>query len=155
MAASPVGRLVVGVTDQGAICRLSFVSGAVGDDIALWQAEWPQCVFTRTAKVMDLRDQKIVLVGTAFQHTVWRAIAAIPAGQVATYGDIARRINNPKAVRAVGTACGANPVPYLIPCHRVVAANGLGGFSSGLDLKKKLLTAEGYRVSDKDTDREG
>jgi O-6-methylguanine DNA methyltransferase len=61
-----------------------------------------------------------------------------------TYGDVAARIGNPKAVRAVGTACGANPVPFVVPCHRVVGANSLGGFSSGIELKKMLLKKEGY-----------
>jgi len=67
----------------------------------------------------------------------------IPKGQVMTYGAIACRIGSAKAVRAVGSACGKNPVPYLVPCHRILASKGLGGFSSGLDMKKKLLKAEG------------
>jgi O-6-methylguanine DNA methyltransferase len=82
-------------------------------------------------------------VGTDFQQQVWRAIAAIPSGQTRTYGELAEAIGRPRAVRAVGTACGRNPLPLFIPCHRVVAASGgLGGFSAGLAWKLLLLRAE-------------
>lgn len=83
---------------------------------------------------------------TPFQQQVLRAALQIPRGQVYTYADIARKIGNPKAVRAVGQALGRNPVPIVIPCHRVVAANGkLGGYSGGggLATKRKLLVLEG------------
>ena len=81
--------------------------------------------------------------GTEFQQSVWRELQKISAGQTKSYGDIARLIRKPKAVRAVGGACGANPTPVLIPCHRVLAANGrLGGFSGGLEWKRKLLAGE-------------
>ncbi len=80
---------------------------------------------------------------TDFQRAVWRALQKIPRGQTRSYGEIARSIGKPKAARAVGAACGANPVIVLVPCHRVIAANGkLGGFSCGLSLKKKLLGME-------------
>jgi len=81
-------------------------------------------------------------MGTAFQCAVWRALAKIPSGQTKSYGALARQIGRPKAFRAVGGACGANPVPFFIPCHRVVAANGLGGFSAGINIKKTLLKKE-------------
>lgn len=83
---------------------------------------------------------------TPFQQQVLHAALQIPRGQVYTYADIARKIGNPKAVRAVGQALGRNPVPIVIPCHRVVAANGkLGGYSGGggLATKRKLLVMEG------------
>ena len=81
--------------------------------------------------------------GTAFQQSLWRELLKIAIGETKSYGDIARLIRQPKAVRAVGGACGANPIPVLIPCHRVLAANGrLGGFSGGLDWKRKLLARE-------------
>jgi O-6-methylguanine DNA methyltransferase len=81
--------------------------------------------------------------GTAFQRRVWAALQAIPAGKTETYARLAATLKNPKAARAVGGACGANPVPLLIPCHRVVAAHGgLGGFSGGLHWKRKLLGRE-------------
>jgi len=81
--------------------------------------------------------------GTAFQMAVWGKLKKIPQGQTLTYGEIAAAIGHPKAVRAVGSACGANPLPVFIPCHRVVAANGLGGFGSGLPWKILLLKMEG------------
>jgi O-6-methylguanine DNA methyltransferase len=81
--------------------------------------------------------------GTAFQRRVWAALRAIPAGKTVTYAGLAASLKRPKAARAVGGACGANPAPLLIPCHRVVAAHGgLGGFSGGLDWKRKLLGRE-------------
>ncbi len=82
--------------------------------------------------------------GTPFQRTVWQAIAAIPCGETSTYGELATIIHHPGAARAVGAACGANPVPLLIPCHRVKAkGGGLGGFGGGLELKQWLLDHEG------------
>ena len=82
--------------------------------------------------------------GTEFQQSVWRELHRISPGKTKSYGEIAGLIRKPKAVRAVGGACGANPIPVLIPCHRVLAANGkLGGFSGGLDWKRKLLALEG------------
>ncbi len=81
--------------------------------------------------------------GTDFQKSVWRELKKIPRGQTRTYGEIAAAIGKPKAVRAVGSACGANPLPVFIPCHRVVAKNGSGGFGSGLPWKILLLKTEG------------
>lgn len=80
--------------------------------------------------------------GTEFQRAVWKEMLKIPRGQTRTYGEIAAAIGRPNAVRAVGSACGANPIPLFIPCHRVVAKNGLGGFGSGLPWKKLLLEME-------------
>ena len=84
------------------------------------------------------------LTGTEFQKEVWREMKKIPRGEMRTYGEIAEAIGRPNAVRAVGSACGANPVPLFIPCHRVVAQNGLGGFGAGLPWKKLLLELEGW-----------
>jgi len=82
--------------------------------------------------------------GTEFQRCVWNALRKIPSGQTKSYAQVAQSIGRPEAVRAVGQACGANPIPVVIPCHRVLAAGGrLGGFSSGLDWKRKLLAREG------------
>ena len=80
--------------------------------------------------------------GTEFQKSVWREMRKIPPGRTKSYGEVAAAIGKPKAVRAVGGACGANPIPVLVPCHRVLAANGIGGFGGGLDWKRKLLTRE-------------
>jgi AraC family transcriptional regulator of adaptative response/methylated-DNA-[protein]-cysteine methyltransferase len=84
---------------------------------------------------------------TAFRRRVWEALRRIPAGQTRSYGEIAMEVGAPGAARAVGTACAENPVPIVVPCHRVVAANGkLGGYSGGLARKRQLLAAEGARV---------
>ncbi|HSH93691.1 MAG TPA: methylated-DNA--[protein]-cysteine S-methyltransferase [Roseimicrobium sp.] len=82
--------------------------------------------------------------GSEFQQEVWLAMLEIPMGQTRSYGELAKKIGRPKAVRALGGACGANPIPVLIPCHRVLAAQGsIGGFSGGLDWKRLLLGREG------------
>jgi O-6-methylguanine DNA methyltransferase len=85
--------------------------------------------------------------GTDFQRAVWRAMREISTGQTRTYGELARVIGRPRAVRAVGGACGANPIPLLVPCHRVLAAGGkLGGFSGGLKWKRRLLACEHVKL---------
>ena len=85
--------------------------------------------------------------GTPFQQNVWRALQTIPRGETRSYAWVAKKIGKPKAIRAVGAACGANPVPIIVPCHRVIASDGsLGGFGGGLALKKRLLALEGVRL---------
>ena len=83
------------------------------------------------------------LIASPFHLKVLNEVARIPFGETRTYGEIARALKNPKAVRAVGTANAKNPIPIVIPCHRVVASNGLGGYGGGLDMKKYLLCLEG------------
>lgn len=81
--------------------------------------------------------------GTDFQRSVWEALLQIPYGKTTTYSQVAVSIDRPKAIRAAGTAIGKNPIPIIIPCHRVIATNGgLGGFAWGLEVKKKLLDRE-------------
>ena len=89
--------------------------------------------FTVTLEDVDATD---------FQREVWDALAAIPYGEVRTYGDVARAIGRPRATRAVGQANHVNPWPIIVPCHRVVAANGLGGYGGGLAVKEFLLALE-------------
>jgi|WetSurMetagenome_2_1015567.scaffolds.fasta_scaffold167245_1 methylated-DNA-[protein]-cysteine S-methyltransferase len=85
----------------------------------------------------------VVAEGTAFQKAVWTELRRIPYGSRCTYGEIAARLGRPRGARAVGAACGANPVPILVPCHRVVAAEGaLGGFGAGVGVKQTLLDLE-------------
>lgn len=82
--------------------------------------------------------------GTEFQRKVWRVLMTIPRGETRSYGWVAKKIGKPGASRAVGTACGANPVPVIVPCHRVIAGDGsLGGFGGGLPMKRRLLKVEG------------
>ncbi|MDR1207522.1 MAG: methylated-DNA--[protein]-cysteine S-methyltransferase [Rickettsiales bacterium] len=88
-------------------------------------------------------DLALTPAGTPFQMDVWRALLKIPFGKTCSYKDIAVAVGRPKAVRAVGNAVGKNPIPIIIPCHRVIASDdGIGGFSLGLPLKRKLLKLE-------------
>jgi O-6-methylguanine DNA methyltransferase len=112
---------------------------------------WHRMTAAALKDILAGRDPKhfppLAPVGTAFQQCVWKALRKISRGQTKSYGEIAEAIGKPKAVRAVGGACGANPIPVLVPCHRVVAANRkLGGFSGGLIRKRDLLAREGVRL---------
>ncbi len=84
--------------------------------------------------------------GTDFQKRIWKAMRSIPWGRTTTYGELAAKAGLPKAVRATGSACGANPITIINPCHRVLSAGGLGGFGSGLGWKRRLLQLEGHRA---------
>jgi methylated-DNA-[protein]-cysteine S-methyltransferase len=93
-------------------------------------------------------DLPLTLEGTEFQRRVWTSLLAIPYGETISYAELAQRIGNPKAVRAVGLANGSNPIPIIIPCHRVIGSNGsLTGFGGGLDTKKRLLALESKQIS--------
>jgi len=86
--------------------------------------------------------------GTPFQMRVWRALLQIPYGETVSYGELARRIGRPKAQRAVGAANGSNPLPIIVPCHRVIGSNGsLTGYGGGLDIKRHLLDIESAAVA--------
>ncbi len=88
-------------------------------------------------------DLSLDFVGTSFQKQVWRELSKIPFGKTVSYKDIAKRINNPRAVRAVGTANGKNPLCIIIPCHRVIASDGsIAGYAGGVSIKEKLLDLE-------------
>ena len=97
------------------------------------------------AKKRTVFDLPLAPEGTAFERDVWDALLTIPYGKVRTYGDIAAKVGNPKACRAVGRANGANPISIIIPCHRVIGANGkLTGYSAGMEFKEFLLKLEDY-----------
>jgi len=111
---------------------------------------WHRTTETALKQILAGREPKkfppLDLTGTAFQKSVWRAMQKISLGKTKSYGEIASAIGKTKAVSAVGGACGANRIPVLVPCHRVLAANKkLGGFSSGLDWKRSLLKREGIK----------
>jgi methylated-DNA-[protein]-cysteine S-methyltransferase len=91
-------------------------------------------------------DLPLALDGTPFQRVVWRTLQEVPYGETVSYGELARRVGKPNAARAVGSANGANRIPIVIPCHRVIAAGGkLGGFGGGLPTKEALLALEAKR----------
>jgi methylated-DNA-[protein]-cysteine S-methyltransferase len=97
--------------------------------------------------LLELPLEPDISQGTAFQRRVWEEAGKIPRGEVRSYGWLAKRIGIPGGARAVGQAMGSNPLPIVVPCHRVVAADGgLGGFSSGLENKRFLLSLEGVRL---------
>jgi O-6-methylguanine DNA methyltransferase len=152
--ASPYNPLMIGVTPEGALCRVEFTRGRKAQVILKeWQKTWPNTEFAQdkaaTALIAKMLSKggklpKLQMTGTKFQQDVWKALLKIPAGKVLSYAEVAKRIKRPKAVRAVGTACGANPIPIIVPCHRVISSNGkLGGFGGGLLLKAEMLSLEG------------
>jgi methylated-DNA-[protein]-cysteine S-methyltransferase len=88
-------------------------------------------------------DVPMELDGTEFQRDVWAELTRIPYGETISYGELARRVGRPNGPRAVGQANGRNPIPVIVPCHRVLASNGIGGYGGGLKCKRALLTIEG------------
>jgi methylated-DNA-[protein]-cysteine S-methyltransferase len=88
-------------------------------------------------------DVPMELDGTDFQREVWTELSRIPYGETISYGELARRVGRPSAPRAVGQANGRNPIPVIVPCHRVLASNGIGGYGGGLKVKRALLAVEG------------
>lgn len=147
VAASPHGLLLVHLGDDG-------------DGVRSWlQQRWPRATLKRGGGLTieagrDLRrylgggpdpDLPVVLPEDGFAARVWRHLRRIPRGEVRSYARVAKELRNPGASRAVGQACGANPVPLVVPCHRVVATGGaLGGFAAGLHVKRALLALEGW-----------
>lgn len=137
---TPFSNVLVGATDKG-ICWLSFYH----DDVQSLRDKFPGAFFEEADMSALFKNSEVDLdlYGTDFQLSVWGALLTIPYGQTVSYKDIAEQIGNSKAVRAVGTANGRNPVSLLVPCHRVIAHDGsLGGYASGLDMKTKILRAE-------------
>jgi len=149
---TPFGPCLVAATERG-ICRMTFFDDAGEEALRALRADWPRADirFQPAATEPYVRQiffgvgaagQKLnVLVkGTNFQVKVWEALLAIPAGYVTTYQGIARQLGNPKALQAVGSAVGANPVAYLIPCHRVIRKEGLlGEYRWGAVRKKAII----------------
>ena len=128
-----------------------------GDVAALtdMMARWPNADFTQAPEKIEIwvatafdqkQDTQLHMIGAPFQIKVWEALLAIPSGNVTTYSEIASAIGNPRAVRAVGTAVGKNPISWLIPCHRAIQkSGGLGGYHWGLPVKRAMLAWESAR----------
>ena len=147
---SPVGRLLL-AGDGRSLIQVCFQSGPrplrAPDG---WRADAApfRPVITQLGEYFTGGRRKFDLPlapqGTEFQRQVWRALTEIPYGKTISYGELATRIGNPSASRAVGLANGANPLPIIVPCHRVIGADGsLTGFGGGLPIKRKLLALEG------------
>lgn len=156
LAPTPYGALLVAGTDKGlasvrlgddadgleADFRQDFHAAALRrDESAL--ADWLAALTAYLKGGPWPADLPVDVTGTAFQAKVWQALCALPPGQTVTYADIAKAIGAPGAVRAVGSACGANEAALVIPCHRVVRTDGgLGGYRWGVRRKEKLLAQE-------------
>ncbi|MEP1768045.1 MAG: methylated-DNA--[protein]-cysteine S-methyltransferase [Sulfitobacter sp.] len=155
----PFGEVLVMGTQKG-ICGLSLAEG-IGKDAAMQDlcARWPAADYSQDAARLrpwveaafglgqDGDTAPLYLMGAPFQIKVWEALLTLEEGQVTTYGALAQSIGNPRAVRAVGTAVGRNPIGYLIPCHRVLRKTGeLGGYHWGLPMKRAILGYEAARV---------
>jgi methylated-DNA-[protein]-cysteine S-methyltransferase len=140
---TPVGTIEIGVED-GALVSLQFVdSSHAPPDEPSGIAENLRAYFEGDLDALDRVPVRFVR-GTAFQREVWDALRTIPLGETISYAELARRVGRPGAYRAVGSANGQNPVGVVVPCHRVIAADGtLGGYGGGLDRKRWLLAHEG------------
>ncbi len=148
---TPIGLLRL-VSDGAALLRVEFegqhgTDGTAGDDAVLARASRQlEEYFAGRRQHFDL---PLGADGTAFQQAVWSSLQAIPYGELRSYRDIANTLGKPKAVRAVGAANGRNPLPIVVPCHRVVGSNGsLTGFAGGLACKRQLLALEGIEIDD-------
>ena len=147
---SPIGPLTLIASDFG-LRRVAFSSqesttleaGEIHPELTR-AAEQLREYFDGQRQVFDL---PLDLVGTDFQREAWRALAAVPYGETRSYGEQAQAIGRPGAYRAVGSANAKNPIPVVLPCHRIVGTNGsLTGFAGGLDLKRWLLAHEGANL---------
>jgi AraC family transcriptional regulator of adaptative response/methylated-DNA-[protein]-cysteine methyltransferase len=154
--ASPIGQVVIAATEHG-ICAVKIGSNSASlvdelrreypaADVAANDkppSEWVNAIARHLRGDEAALDLPIDVQATAFQWKVWRALQRIPFGETRAYGEVAKSIGKPKAVRAVARACATNPVALVVPCHRVVpAAGGTGGYRWGADRKKRLLAAE-------------
>ncbi|OBB86030.1 methylated-DNA--[protein]-cysteine S-methyltransferase [Mycolicibacterium peregrinum] len=149
---SPVGLLTLAGRD-GRLRHLRMVDQTYEPSREGWErddAAFPDAVDQLTAYfVGDLTEFELELdmVGTQFQRRVWEALQTIPYGETCSYGEIARQIGSPSGSRAVGLANGHNPIGIIVPCHRVIGANGsLTGYGGGLDRKRALLELEKSRT---------
>lgn len=156
--ATPVGEVFAAVDEEGALVQLYFLGKHRAKEITdkleeaghsiTWNARALSEVhrqineyFARRRKIFEIR---LRLLGTVFQMRVWSELLQIPYGQTRSYGELAARIGQPRASRAVGRANATNPVSLIVPCHRVIGADrGLTGYGGGIDIKKKLLILEG------------
>ena len=143
---TPIGKLIVVAGDRG-VRDVHFPGTAPPDGVVpgrhpvLAAAQKQLLEYFEGERV--LFDLPLELVGTPFQRRAWRALATIPYGSTISYGEQARRLGHPRAARAVGAANGRNPIPIVLPCHRVIGADGsLTGFGGGLETKRALLEHE-------------
>jgi methylated-DNA-[protein]-cysteine S-methyltransferase len=151
---SPVGPLLLAGDERG-LCQLQFFAGRRKTAVP---REWEREDSAFREAIRQLRayfagerkefDLTLAPEGTPFQLVVWKNLRKIPYGETISYGQLARRIGRPQAARAVGLANGSNPIAIIIPCHRVIGANGtLTGYGGGLPIKEKLLALESRQLA--------
>ncbi len=148
--ATPFGTMFVFVNEAGALVKLAFPDDPPAGDTIRDDARC-EPVVQQVLEYFDGARQnfeiKLAPDGTPFQKLVWAELVRIPFGTTVSYGEIARRIGRPSASRAVGRANGSNPIPIVVPCHRVIGSSGtLTGYAGGLDIKRGLLHLEGYET---------
>ncbi len=154
-APSVFGEALVLWTSRG-LCGMGFTAEmGRAECLEDMQRRWPKADYRQdesaaaghVGAIFSGKETKLFLSGAPFQIKVWEALLSIPSGHVTTYSEIARRAGNPKAVRAVGTAVGRNPVSWLIPCHRALRkSGGLGGYHWGMPVKRVMLAFESARL---------
>lgn len=160
---TPLGAMFVASNAMG-LCALQFGEGAESFLLTYLSQTYPDArIYRDDAANRDVVNQleeyfagrrtvfdlKLSPAGTAFQQKVWRFLTTIPFGKTLSYGDVAAGVGNPGASRAVGGANGKNPIAVIVPCHRVIAADGtLGGYAGGLEYKRVLLNHEGARYKE-------
>ncbi|HEX7831699.1 MAG TPA: methylated-DNA--[protein]-cysteine S-methyltransferase [Thermoanaerobaculia bacterium] len=145
---SPVGPLTIVLDEAGRLAELRFHRGEENRQppTANCQPVIDQLTEYFAGKRKNF-DIELAMRGTEFQLDVWNELTRIPYGDTISYSDLARRIGRPAAIRAVGAANGANPIPVIVPCHRVIGANGsLTGYGGGIERKQWLLALEGRRL---------
>jgi O-6-methylguanine DNA methyltransferase len=145
---TPLGEVAVGVTPEGELCRVSYTRGReLGDIVEEWLREWPGTKFGKKKPSKDWLKLPLLALGNDYQKRVWEEIMTVPKGQVETYGGIAARIGEPRTARAVGRACRMCCLAYVVPCQRIIAAGGIGGFfvGDGVAFKASLLAMEGWK----------
>ena len=144
---SPIGTIVIGGDETGITVLGRYEDHSEGrevanDEIDMIAEAGSQLDAYWNGELFDF-DLPLAPAGTPFQQKVWNALRTIPYGRTASYGEIARKIGSPTASRAVGAANGRNPIAIVVPCHRVIGANGtLTGYAGGLDMKRSLLDLE-------------
>ena len=143
--ATPIGRLVLEGTDE-ALTRIHLANLAPSIDSTVTTSSVLTLAADQLAEYFEgtrtAFEVPLAPMGTAFQLDVWHQLSLIPYGEVITYAQLAARVARPTAYRAVGQANGRNPLAIIVPCHRVVASDGLGGYAGGLDVKRALLDLE-------------
>lgn len=144
--ASPLGLVEVAASEQGLVAVTFCDKPRQPVQVQHVATEAKRQLIAYFAQELREFDLPLAAAGTVFQQQVWQALTTVPYGKTASYGDIAKAINNPKGVRAVGLANGKNPIAIIVPCHRIIGANGtLTGYAGGLDKKAWLLAHEGAK----------